>query len=94
MQEEYRKEENIVERTEIEKEIELIRSIIKTREDLKRDNQNFEFASDELVDYYVYRIKANKAKLNYLIKMAKTKGIQVDMINDKKFSLGEQEEAG
>lgn len=94
MQEEFRKEENIIERTEIEKEIELIRSIIKTREDLKRDNQNFEFASEELVDYYVYQIKANKAKLNYLIKMAKSKGIQVDMINDKKFSLAEQEEAG
>jgi len=44
MQEEYVKEQEIIEKTEIEKEIELIKSIIKTREDLKIANRNFEFA--------------------------------------------------
>lgn len=92
MQEEYIKERKILEKTEIQKEIELIRTIIKTREQLKRDNQNFEYAKEELVDYYTYQIKANQAKLDYLIKLAKTKGIQVDMINDKKFSFYEEEE--
>ena len=90
--EEYIKEERIIEKTEIEKEIELIRTIIKTREELKRDNRNFEYAQGDLVDYYTYQIKANQAKLDYLIKMAKAKGIQVDMISDKKFSFWEEGE--
>ena len=91
MQEEYRREEKIVEKTEMEKEIELIRSIIKTREELKSDNKNFEYAKEELIDYYTYQIKANQAKLDYLIKLAKLKGIEVDMINNKKYTfLGEE----
>ncbi len=91
MQEEYKREEKIVEKTEMEKEIELIRSIIKTREELKSDNKNFEYAKEELIDYYTYQIKANQAKLDYLIKLAKLKGIEVDMINNKKYTfLGEE----
>ena len=91
----YIREGKIVEKREIEKEIELIRSIIKTREELKAANRNFEFAKEDLVDYYTYQIKANQAKLNYLIKIAKSKGIEVDMINDIKFSLWEEgEEVG
>ena len=46
----------------------------------------------DLVDYYTYQIKANQAKLDYLIKLAKAKGIRVDMINDKKFTFYEGEE--
>lgn len=90
----YIKEEKIVEKTEIEKEIELIKAIIKTREELKVANRNFEYAQDDLVDYYTYQIKANQAKLDYLIKLAKAKGIEVDMINDIKFTLWDEEEAG
>ena len=90
----YVREEKIVEKTEIEKEIELIRTIIKTREELKAANRNFEYAQDDLVDYYTYQIKANQAKLDYLIKLAKAKGIEVDMINDIKFTLWDEEEAG
>lgn len=89
----YIREDKILERTEIEKETELIRCIIKTREELKMANCNFEYAQDDLVDYYVYQIKANQAKLNHLIKIAKAKGIEVDMINDIKFSSWEEEEA-
>ena len=89
----YVREEKIREKTEVEKEVELVKSIIKTREDLKANNRNFEYAKDDLVDYYTYQIKANQAKLNYLIKLAKTKGIEVDMINDIKFSSWDEEEA-
>ncbi len=95
MIEEYIKEEKIIEKTEVEKEIEIIRSIIRTREDLKSANKNFEYAEDDLVDYYTYQIKANQAKLNYLIKLAKTKGLVVDMVNDIKLKLlDEDEQAG
>lgn len=81
MQDGYIREQKIVEKTEIEKELELLKMIVKTREELKIANINFEYAKDELVDYYVYQIKANQAKLDYLIKLAKTKGISVDMLN-------------
>ncbi|MEI3355926.1 MAG: DUF2508 family protein [Clostridia bacterium] len=87
MQDEYIKEQKIPDRTEIEKEMELIKNIINTREELKTYNNNFEYAKEDLVDYYVYQIKANQAKLDYLIKLAKSKGLQVDMINDKKFTF-------
>ena len=92
MQNEYVKETNIIEKTEQEKENELIKTIIRVREDLKIANKNFEYASGDLVDYYVYQIKANQAKLNYLIKIAKTKGLVVDMINDIKFRLWNEDE--
>lgn len=91
MQGEYKREEKIIEKNEMEKEIELIMTIIKTREELKSANKNFEYAKEELIDYYSYEIKANQAKLDYLIKMAKLKGIEVDMINNKKYTfLGEE----
>ncbi len=90
----YVREQEIVEKTEMEKEKELVRAIITAREELKAANRNFEYAGEDLVDYYIYQIKANQAKLNYLIKMAKAKGIEVDMIMDIKFSLWDEEEAG
>ena len=94
MQEEYVGEQKIIDKTEYEKEIELIRIIIRTREELKSNNKNFEYAKDELVDYYTYQIKATQAKLDYLIKLAKSKGIEVDMINNQKYSyFHEGEEA-
>ena len=83
--------ENLDER---EKEIELIKNIIHTRRELKNVDKNFEYAQDDLVDYYIYEMKANQAKLNYLIKLAKMKGITVDMINDIKFTLSTDEEVG
>ncbi len=91
MQGEYKREEKIIERNEMEKEIELIMTIIKTREELKSANKNFEYAKEELIDYYSYEIKANQAKLDYLIKMAKLKGIEVDMINNKKYTFLREE---
>ncbi len=89
--EHYVRESMIVEKTEMEKEIELLKTIIKTREELKIANRNFEYAKEDLVDYYTYQIKANQAKLDYLIKLAKTKGIEVDMIDDIKLSLWDEE---
>lgn len=79
MEEKYLKEINIVDKTEVEKERELIDNIAKTTRELKVANNNFNFAQGDLVDYYTYQIKANQAKLDYLIKMAKRKGIKVDI---------------
>ena len=54
-----------------ENEIELLKSIITTKRELVIANKNFEYAEDEMIDYYSYQIKAIQAKLNYLIKIAK-----------------------
>ena len=83
----YVREGKIVEKSEIEKEIELIRTIIKTREELKAANINFEYAKEDLVDYYTYQIKANQAKLDYLIKIAKRNGLVLSKVNEFKFRL-------
>lgn len=91
MIEEYRKEEKIIERNEVQKEADLIKIIIKTKEEIKNANRNFEFADSDLIDYYIYEVKANQAKLNYLIKVAKTKGINVDFIKDMEFRNWEEE---
>lgn len=63
-------------------EIELLKSILSTKRELIVANKNFESAEAGLVDYYSYQIKASKAKLDYLIKQVKQKGIVLDMINN------------
>ena len=78
MEKEYVKEEKIRELTEEERNKELLFNIIETREKLKRAHCNFEFADGDLVDYYSYEIKANQAKLDYLIKLAKARGLVMD----------------
>lgn len=80
MYEEYVKDLKLIEKTEEELNIELIKSIIKTKIDLENANKNYEFADGELIDYYLYQIKANQSKLNYLLKKAKKNGIIIDMI--------------
>lgn len=85
MQEFYESEDLIVERTELDKESELIRNIIKTRKELDFANRNYEFADSDLIDYYIYQMKANQAKLDYLIKMAKVKGLNVNFIKDMEY---------
>lgn len=82
MYEKYVKEEKIEEKSEDEKNLELIVSIIKTKNELDSAHKNFEFAEDELIDYYSYQIKANQSKLDYLMQKAQRKGIVLDMINE------------
>jgi hypothetical protein len=85
MIEEYGREKLVKDKNELEKEIDLVRNIIKTREELKNNNINFELAELDLVDYYIYEIKANQAKLDYLLKIAKAKGITLDRINQLRY---------
>lgn len=79
-EDEYKKEIKIVEKNDQEKEIDLIISIIKARKELEIANSNFEYAQDDLIDYYTYQIKATRAKFDYLVKKAKQKGLSLDMI--------------
>ncbi len=76
------------EKTEQERELELMLSIIRVRNELDVSIQNFEYAQDDLIDYYAYQIKANRAKFDYLVKKAKKQGLSLDMIEqlDLKFN--------
>lgn len=87
MQEEYLIKKMIQGKTEEEVRIELMQSIIETKEKLKVARCNFEYAEDDMIDYYSYQIKANQAKLDYLIKVAKSKGIVLSRENELKVRL-------
>ena len=87
MQEEYLIEKMIKGKNDKEKELELMKSIIETKELLKVARCNFEYAEDELIDYYTYQIKAHQSKLDYLIKVAKRRGIEVSRIDELKTRL-------
>jgi len=73
------------------KQAELIKSIITTNKELRIAIQNFEQAEDELIDYYSYQIKANKAKMNYLIREVKQNGVVLDTLNALKVRLSWEE---
>ena len=75
MQESYIKEVPILDIKKEESEAELLRSIAESQKKLNMAHINFEFARDDLVDYYAYQIKSEQSKMNYLIKQAKEKGI-------------------
>ena len=80
MYEEYVKETQILDKTEEEMNIELIQSILLAKKDLELASKNYEYAEGELIDYYLYQIKAIQAKLNYLLGKAKKKSLMVDRI--------------
>lgn len=80
MQEEYVKEKKIVDKSKEEMNKMLIQSIINTSNNIKIAQKNYEFAEDDLIDYYLYSIKANQSKLNYLIKTSKKNGLELSRI--------------
>lgn len=84
---EYIEEEKIKELTDKEKQVELIMNIIKTKKELETSMKNFEYAQDDLIDYYTYHIKATRAKFDYLVKIAKAQGLALDMIKQIEMNL-------
>lgn len=91
MEEGYKKEQKIREKTEKETQIELLKSIIEAKRQLNLANRNFEYAEGELIDYYSYQIKATRSKLDYLVKKAKSRQMEIDMIGEMKIRLDENE---
>ena len=69
-------------------------TIIETKEMLNNARSNFEYAEDDLIDYYTYQIKAHQSKLDYLIKIAKRKGIVLSRVNELKTRLYAKNIAG
>ncbi len=89
----YIKENKIIDKTDDEKSLDLVKSLIKTKMDLELAHKNFEFAEEELVDYYVYQIKANQAKINYLLKKIKRRGLIIDNITERDIRISTKQEA-
>lgn len=58
----------------------LLQSIVKTKKELQRVQNNYEFAEGELIDYYLYQMKAIQSKLDYLIKKSKNNELELDII--------------
>ena len=64
------------------KDKDLIISILKTKMELNINIKNYEYAEKDQIDYFLYQIKANQAKLDYLLKKAKKRGILLSMIEE------------
>ena len=86
----YIKETKIIDKTEIERDRELIKSLVRTKMELQIATKNFEQAEEELIDYYTYQIKATQSKLDYLVKKAKKRRLVLDMIE----AVGYREDVG
>lgn len=82
----------IIEKSETDQDIELMKSLIKTKSELEIANRNYEFADEELIDYYTYQIKANQAKIDYLLKIIKKKGLILDIVNETGLRLENRNE--
>lgn len=82
---EYIREEKINTLNEKQEKNEIILNIIKTKMELNMNIKNYEYAELDLVDYYLYQIKANQAKLDYLIKKAKENKIELSNIEKLKY---------
>lgn len=81
MGENYLTDKILIHMTEEEEKKEILRNIINTRAALTNANKNFEFAdTNDLIDYYIYRIKSIQAQLDSLIKLAKVRGIEMEKL--------------
>lgn len=59
---------------------EIIKNILKTKIELDYIRQNYEFAELDMIDYYLYQLKANQSKLNFLIKEAKLQNLSLNTV--------------
>ena len=82
MEENFVKEYKIKDYTAKDKDEDIIKNVIKAKSELECSINNFEYAENDLIDYFSYQIKANQAKLDYLLKKAKKRGIFLSMIEE------------
>ena len=71
MREEFIKETKIFEITEEEKKFELLESLKNIKNNLMASYNNMKYAEGDLIDYYIYKIKAEEAQYAYLLKKMK-----------------------
>jgi hypothetical protein len=79
MKKTYVKETLIQDKSSEEKRLELIKNIVDTKKKLFEANENYEYADGKLIDYFLYTMKAEQAKLEYLLGKAKLQGLSIDI---------------
>lgn len=89
MQNEFLREQIVKDKNEEEINDDIIRSIVASKMELNNAHINMKYADPELIDYYSYKIKAAKSKLDYLIRIAKDKKLSVDMVKALDIDLNE-----
>ena len=65
----------VLDKTDKEKNHQIIESIFSTMDELNKAHINFEYAEYELIDFYSYQIMALQSKLDYLTRIAKSKNV-------------------
>ena len=75
----YEREVEIIDKSEEEKNKELMDTILQTKKVINDANKNYEMAEGKLIDYFLYTMKAEQARLDYLITRAKKMGISVEL---------------
>ena len=83
MKEEYIKEIPLINLDDNQADMEIIRSILKSQKELEIAHKNFEYAEDDLIDYYTYKIKSEQSKIDYLLRQAKDKNLVMNVIGAK-----------
>ena len=71
MREEFIKEEKILNKSEEDIKLELLNGLKSVKNSLKSSYNNIKYAEGDLVDYYIYKIKAEEARYAYLLKKIK-----------------------
>jgi hypothetical protein len=63
----------------------LIESITNAKKEWIRANNDFDYAVDkDMIDYHTYKIKAYQARYEYLIRIAKERGIKYEINLNKR----------
>ncbi|MBR2743840.1 MAG: DUF2508 family protein [Clostridia bacterium] len=75
----YEKEFNIEDKSIEEQNQELMNTILQTKKVIKEANINYEMAEGKLIDYFLYVMKAEQARLDYLISRAKAMDISIEI---------------
>lgn len=61
-------------------ENEILDGVRSAYEEWKDANRNFEYAEiSEIIDYYTYKIKASEVRYDYYIKLAREKGLKLEL---------------
>ena len=88
MKAQYEKETIIEEKTEAEKDKELMLTILQTKKSIQEASINYEYTDGKLIDYFLYTVKAEQAKLDYLIEKAKSKGLTLEITENANLKKG------
>ena len=77
MYSEFIKEFKIEDKTEEERDEELLDTIKFVKKNLGNMYNNLQYADSDLIDYFTYQIKAEESKYSYLIKQAKKRNLNI-----------------